>query len=61
MNLLIVSLIGKRVSTRKKLPSVDVGPTALAWLMTFNLICDIDLQFPASYGHDWLAAKVQGQ
>jgi len=41
----------------KKLPSIDVRPTALAWLMTLTLTYDLDLQSPASYGHDLLTRK----
>ena len=49
------------VATRKKLPSIEVGPTALARSMTSTLTYDSDLQSPASYRHDLLTAEVQGQ
>ena len=47
--------------TRKKLPSSEIGSTALVWTTTLTLTYDVDLQFSASYGHDLLYAKVQGQ
>ena len=43
--------------SEQKLPSIEVGPTALAWPTTSTLTYDLHLQSPASYGH----AKVQGQ
>ena len=39
--------------------ALDQGPTALAWHMA--LTYDLDLQSPASCGHNLLIAKVQGQ
>ena len=44
----------------EKLPSIEVGPTALAWPKTLNLMYDFDLQSPASasYGRDLLACKI---
>ena len=41
----------------KKLPLIEVGPTALAWPTILNLTYDLDLQSPASYGHDLLTCK----
>ena len=41
----------------EKLPSMEVGPTALAWPMILTLIYDPDLQSPANYGHDLLTQK----
>ena len=43
--------------TRTKLPSIEVGTTPLAWLMTLNVTYDLDLQIPASYDYDLLACK----
>ena len=39
------------VELETKLPSIEVGPIALAWLVNLTLTYDPDLQFPASYGH----------
>ena len=49
-----LSRFGKLVITREK-PSTEVGPTALAWPVTFTLT--YDLKSPASYGHDLLTGK----
>ena len=40
--------------TRKKLPSIEVGPTVLSWRTT---MINLDLQPPASYGHELLTCK----
>jgi len=53
--LLTIEACDKGCVNLEKLPSIKVRPTASAGAMT--LTYDLDLQSPASYGHDLLTCK----
>ena len=54
-----MSTLRLQILTREKLPLIEVGLTALAWLST--LTYDFDLRYVWAIVMTYLPAKVQGQ